>query len=997
MNDTLLIFIAMLLGFISQYTFLLGTLTSEELQGMRGKYNLQIRLTAAKKLMTILMMPEQLQQTVQDYYETIWNYRLGVVTMPSIVDRLPPFMKSEILTDIYWEALLHTKIFDNVSNVFRKVIAEQMKTEIYMQGHLVFRDKDIKAKLVYLQSGMLEIYNVDADDSRITLSSGSVLCEVSCIQCMKSTANVKCLTNCTLHVLYMVDFYKALLKSYSHEFKTMRNTYHTRVNYCRSKLNYVGKQVRMSHMRWVKTQWRNLFESKESTCDKHFTSRFLDLIAIISTKVDPSAFCLRGKCPFVMMSGTALSAFFYYLCLCATLINFFFTFRDIFFEGRLELENYKYYVLIDSIFFLDIYLQSISTIKTFSHVIDQPYDILVYKLKNIFFLLDLVASIPLDYLGIIAKLPPKWLCVMRLNRFIRLYKTIQFFYYHEKRVTPYAGLLKFFKFVLYHVLLGLLSTSAVYLCNCFGDECQQTGFVAILKAKHLETMGYNIKISDFFICLYYTINIYMKLVLRVYSQFLLSDLVIKVVIIIISYYMLTIKLAQICALVGLRYERSHLLQERVDMIDIRVQENKELKKYKNRLVECLSAEWSISDDLRFHDLCSITHQESEFLRRNVNDEYILWILEQTDFFKPFPRDFRSHLAHHSQIFLIPEGHELIKFEYRCFYLYIVVQGFCVGKSYTAGDLEKNIDTWYKRLDVFPLLEYLHQVGSLMDVKSHTAVQVITIPYSVFQACISVYNREVMVLNAALKAHGRQFMGLLTGATASKADEEEKRKLNKATMFQYTIRRQHLILDITNCSQQQSRDSAFLKYRKILKQIAYSTYSPNSNYYIAYEIFRCLCILLDVNIIFFLCVAEVYKNSWALSITYVMYFLWFCDMIIQAHLEYYNSYGILVQDLKATSMYYLRHSFLLEFIGGMPYDLFNLIAFVRPARRLSVEIMILMTARLILLLRPIQFSVYLQGDGVTRTQRFLKYITIVLMIYHFISMYKRFNVSKNAMF
>lgn len=190
-------------------------------------------------------------------------------------------------------------------------------------------------------------------------------------------------------------------------------------------------------VRWIKERWRQLFQlqgSRKSCTEAHLvrrddhhlhTSENLDLL-VLSEEVELKiqAICLNSECPFVMEPTSSFRRFCDYLILAAVLLQSAILPYNISFNREFSQIVFSMTILLDLVYFFDIYLQISTAVKRRMHSINTTERIILYKMKQISFLIDLVATIPVDYIGIMLKATPHTVVLLKINRLFKIYKLI---------------------------------------------------------------------------------------------------------------------------------------------------------------------------------------------------------------------------------------------------------------------------------------------------------------------------------------------------------------------------------------------------------------------------------------------------------------------------------------------------------------------------------------------------------------------------------------------
>lgn len=157
--------------------------------------------------------------------------------------------------------------------------------------------------------------------------------------------------------------------------------------------------------------------------DRLHTSKNLNMLVLsedVELKID--AICLNDTCPFVMEPTSSFRRFCDNVILAAVIIHSAILPYAIFFRREIAPFLYPILFLLDIIYFIDIYVQLSTAVKKGNLNITAPSQIIIYKLKNMFFLLDIFSSLPVDYIAMIIGSSKHTSALCKLNRLLKIYK-----------------------------------------------------------------------------------------------------------------------------------------------------------------------------------------------------------------------------------------------------------------------------------------------------------------------------------------------------------------------------------------------------------------------------------------------------------------------------------------------------------------------------------------------------------------------------------------------
>ncbi|KAI4460643.1 cyclic nucleotide-gated cation channel subunit a [Holotrichia oblita] len=338
-TEKIFVLIIIFCGFFLFFMIFFGELTAAYIQSYWHHYEYTARLKKIVYLLNDWRVDREVQKKTIEYYTVFWERRLGMKDMPVAFEMLPISMRKDITMDIFWDCFRHSHIFESTSMAVKRSISMVMKNEFLLPGDYLLKTGQLKTKMVYIVSGVVQVLTDEDNESPVlSFSSGTLLGETCCLRAIVSQANVKCATYCELHTLHMVDLYRVL----SNNIEMARYFIHcaaTRVEDAkriREDVTAIRRGLGFDNddtsiMR-LKKQWRLVSslatgkkydESMWKKLDKTFNSKFLDLM-VLSQEVElkVQAVCLSSKCPPVMDPNSSFRVFCEYIIIGSACIQF---------------------------------------------------------------------------------------------------------------------------------------------------------------------------------------------------------------------------------------------------------------------------------------------------------------------------------------------------------------------------------------------------------------------------------------------------------------------------------------------------------------------------------------------------------------------------------------------------------------------------------------------------------------------------------------------------
>lgn len=312
----------------------------------------------------------------------------------------------------------------------------------------------------------------------------------------KSIVNVRCATYCELHTLDMHGLYmtlkaypektKPLQKCLMKRIETARTLYHLRQHKPQNSDGEAWSNSNDNLIGWIKRQWRFISEfdhhPKRSEAvrldiNPYYCSTHLDLLAL-SKKVElkMQVICLEGSCPFVLEPNSSFRIFTKYVNLFAIFMQCLILPYCIAFVRRIPDDLFFICFLLDMFYFLDIYLILSTAIKYHNRLISKPSQIVVERLKDIHFLIDILGSIPIDYVASVLSISAHAFALLKLNRLLRIHRFLKYFNSLENSLKYDDLIVQIIKYCFLYTISIYWAMCLMYASVCMGDKCYYYGW-----------------------------------------------------------------------------------------------------------------------------------------------------------------------------------------------------------------------------------------------------------------------------------------------------------------------------------------------------------------------------------------------------------------------------------------------------------------------------------------------------------------------------------------
>ncbi|XP_071057155.1 uncharacterized protein [Onthophagus taurus] len=938
---------AMLFGFIIGFVLFMGRLVVIFMRIDRNYFGYAFHVTKIMSLLDEWEADVDLKNKTFEYYTTFYKQRHGMRDMPGLFKMLPPSLQKEVTVDIYWEALRHTHLFNQTDMSFKRSVSLVMKSEFLLPAEFLFRVGELKAKLIYVVSGVIQALSKEDDDSPlISFSSGTVLGEIACLVPCQSVSNLRAVTYCEIQVLYLTDLYKVLL-NYPLVTKSIQESFKERLlvaikgiqtKKTHRNIDYTDNSIRNVKRRWYEI-WayskkpESLPSQSSDDIDefsKCVTANLNLLVLSHDLELRVESICLSSKCPFIMEPDTEFRKCLDYVVIFAIMVHAVIIPKVACFEDSMKFNELSICLLMDVIYLFDLYLQASTAVRYKNRLIANYKELIIQQLKNIYFIIDCVAIFPIDYIawGMDIKIN---LGLCKLNRLLKIYKIFTMLKSLQYNIKFNTIVIRGVKWFIFYLVTIYWFTALIYfVAKVNNDLASDEDFWAYLLLIVNYYVGYGASstesstVMEATLCLLLTITGHLVYCVGISEQTGTSVLKYK------SKQMDTIQWWAM---------KNELTRQRLD------------PGITKRLVRFLYFNHSVRG-------CQIVGENSIFkdapveLRNEIVRHRIADCLKQVPLFHNTKKDTLRYICAHAQIKIIPPGATLMDVDVKSDIFYVIMRGFCRLRSFLPGDSERGATSILQIGDTFPFLETLHDTFSFVKVECLTVVELLLIKTHIVISAMQTSQTDFSFFKHALEEHRRIYGTIMkrTGARLPPMISKIKSK-GKGNIFEYKIHDSDDI-ELTKFVFKQAFANlgmwSFIRFF-VLKR----TINPTNWPYITWEVFRCTLLIiyiLSINIRY--SVLNVYYNETLVTSVYLIFDLVaLIDLYIRLHCQYYNEKGILVTHPLYTAKNYLKTAFMMDSMGCFHVHATGLDRLFGQQYILWIQILVLTATRCCQLYRP----------------------------------------------
>ncbi|XP_017775298.1 PREDICTED: uncharacterized protein LOC108561757 [Nicrophorus vespilloides] len=905
--ESLILMIFMMIGYSMHAIVIIGHMTKVLLQKISRQYDYKRLLN---QFNTILSDQPHLRNRIQSFCKVLWTQHGGIIYRPSSVHLLPMSLKKEIYLDIFWDAFNHSHLLKHLDICVKKEISLVMSNEFYLSGDYIMKVNTQKRKLIYIVSGIVQVLSMEDDESPIlSFSSGTVLSEITTVLLLPSNANLRCATNCVIQTLKLTDMFK-VFRNYTSATPKIREEVMQRIAKARRSISLRQLVPNESWDRPIfrlKKQWRVVAELDEMKKKKlhlnplsikcrvpNFNSEYLDLLTLTDKlELQTTPICLNSKCPYVMDQNSSFRMFLFYIhfatvVLQSILIPYMISFgtsNDTFFAGSLVLDN---------IYMFDLYVQASTAVETPSTKITKFSEIILYRFKSIMFLIDVLATVPYDYVAALFGVPRESQLLYKLPRILKSYKIVEFIIYKQRTLRYNRIAIIVVKYFTIYLLIGYFVMCTMIGFFCFGD----------CKYRSLKTSSDKSNADTYYFASAYTISALMNISLSRRTATSVFEMCFYSLTTLVGMYLYSLFLSELnCNIIKMN-EENFMFRDKLRMIYNFMVNNVMPTSFRQNALDYLYFNWFNEKHIDINDYHESIPLE---LKWELVTKKLINGLKFVPIFSKYSDEVLTMLATCAVLRTLPADTIICSANVRPLYIHIIMRGMSCEMP---GDLDRKVKRILQFGDSFPVIETFHNVNSLNTVVAISAVEEICLDFNAAMCVLKSCRLEYSNLEITLKWHMNKYQSLLNRQYGHLIGDDGKKRKPKeiGDLFEFEIFDE----EVVGTNDQRSR-LGILRF-VIMK----NSINPHGNFFITWECFRSL--LAVVYFVVYSLVDTMMKEYWQYTIYAFtgIKIVFAIDIYIRCHVQYYNRNNIVVTDLMSTVMHYLKTSFLADVVTLFPF-------------------------------------------------------------------------------
>jgi voltage-gated potassium channel len=199
--------VVMALG-AAMYGYIIGNVASllANLDVIRSRHLGRIEMI--NHFMRDRRVPRDLQAQVRDYYNYLWESRMG--QQSELLDDLPEPLRIEIALHLNRSILRKVPIFEGASEAFLRDLVLHLDPMVFLPGQALMRRGEIGHRIYFINKGRVDVLSHDDSEVIATLTDGDFVGEMALLSSQPRANTVLALDYCNVYALDREGFDRVL-------------------------------------------------------------------------------------------------------------------------------------------------------------------------------------------------------------------------------------------------------------------------------------------------------------------------------------------------------------------------------------------------------------------------------------------------------------------------------------------------------------------------------------------------------------------------------------------------------------------------------------------------------------------------------------------------------------------------------------------------------------------------------------------------------------------
>lgn len=145
-----------IMGYFSFYAIFgvcLAYIINDFTRSQSHKYKFKNNITNMYKNFHNMNLPKEIADVCIDFYHIFWRNRNGFNDDTSFFKMLPFPMYQQVVLDVCWVPLKHSKLLKNMDQPFLRFLSMFVQQKFMLKGQFIYQKNHLKKKMVYIANG----------------------------------------------------------------------------------------------------------------------------------------------------------------------------------------------------------------------------------------------------------------------------------------------------------------------------------------------------------------------------------------------------------------------------------------------------------------------------------------------------------------------------------------------------------------------------------------------------------------------------------------------------------------------------------------------------------------------------------------------------------------------------------------------------------------------------------------------------------------------------
>ncbi len=205
---------------VAVYGYVIGNISTLLASTDLAKTNYVNKIEELNTFFEDKTIPFELQEKIRDYYNHIWQSRLGR-DEAIILNDLPESLRTEVTLYLNREIIHKVPMFHDAGEEFIRELAAKLEPAVFLPGDLIIHKGEIGDRMYFVSRGHAELLGEDGQ-AIATFAAGSYFGEMALVLDQPRAASIRAIDYCDVYILRKQSFVR-LLEKYNNFHEHLRD------------------------------------------------------------------------------------------------------------------------------------------------------------------------------------------------------------------------------------------------------------------------------------------------------------------------------------------------------------------------------------------------------------------------------------------------------------------------------------------------------------------------------------------------------------------------------------------------------------------------------------------------------------------------------------------------------------------------------------------------------------------------------------------------------